>query len=186
VDEEVKDMKDDRYIISYPWVWSTWVKARILRDNREWLISSACLPYVNPKLFNELAKGRTVLLACPEREPPTHYGKIASMIRSCKPKSIIVVTIEGSPHCFTLHASVNEAVYILGARVERKHYVVVDGEKLVEIKPEAIRVARYLHLVNELIDKNPWILEKLAKHSLEHKQALRLEKTCNGKQNKTL
>ena len=40
---------------TYPWVWSTWVKAPILRD-RDLLIASACLPYVNPELFRKLAK----------------------------------------------------------------------------------------------------------------------------------
>jgi len=175
--EEVKYLTEGNICsANYPWVWSTWVKAKILKEHGDWLIASACLPYVNPDLFNKLAKGRVILLACPERESPTHYGKIASMIRSCKPKSITVVTIEGSPHCFTLHASINEASYILGMNVKRKHYVVVNGEELVEIKPEAVRVARYLHLVNELIDKNPWILDKLVKYSLEHQQELKLRR----------
>ena len=157
----------------YPWVWSTWVKAPILRG-RDLLIASACLPYVNPELFRKLAEGKTVLLACPERESPAHYGKIASIIRSSKPRSITVVTIDGSPHCFTLHASANEAEYILGEKVEKRHYVVVNGEKLVEVSPDAVRVARYLHLVDKLVKEHPEILKELEKVSLEYRQARRL------------
>ena len=154
----------------YPWVWSTWVKAPILQG-KDLLIASACLPIVNPELFRKLAEGKTVLLACPEREPPTHYGKIASIIRSSRPRSVTVVTIEGSPHCYTLHASVNEAEYILGEKVNKKHYVVVDGKELVEISPDAVRVARYLHLVDKLLKEKPEILKELEKHSLEYRQA---------------
>jgi len=152
----------------YPWIWSTWVKTPYIREtHKEWLIASACLPLVAPDIFQELSKNRAILLACPEREPPTHYGKIASMIRSCKPQKLVVVTVEGSPHCFTLHASVNEAEYILGQKVHREHYVVLDGEKLITVDPQAVRVARYLHLVDKLIKENPSILEELSSHSLE-------------------
>ena len=156
---------------SYPWVWSIWVKTPMLKG-ADILIASACLPYVNPKLFEELSKDKVVLLACPERENPTHYGKIASIIRSSKPRRITVVTVDGSPHCFTLHASVNEAEYILGEKVEKKHYVVVNAKELKEISPDAVRVARYLHLVDELLKEKPEVLEKLRKLSLEYRKVL--------------
>ncbi len=156
----------------YPWIWSTWVKTPYIRErHKEWLIASACLPLVAPEIFQELEKGKAVLLACPEREPPTHYGKMASMIRSCRPEKITVATVEGSPHCFTLHASVNEAEYILGERVKREHYVVLNGKELIPIKPEAVRVARYLHLVDRLLRQDPSVLDQLAAHSLEHQRA---------------
>ncbi|WP_440059432.1 4Fe-4S ferredoxin [Thermogladius sp. 4427co] len=156
-----------------PWIWSTWVKTTLLKG-AEILIASACLPIVNPRLFEELSKGKVVLLACPERESAAYYGKIASMIRSVKPKKITVVTIDGSPHCFALQASVNEAEYILGERVEREHYVVLDGEELKKISPDAVRIARYLSLVNKLITQHPEVLEELSRHSLEYAKAKEL------------
>ncbi len=110
---------------------------------------------------------------CPEQENPAVYGKIASVIRSSKPRSITVVTVDGSPHCFTLHAAVNEAFYILGEKIveERKHYVVVDGKELVEIHPDAIRLARYLSIMTRIVKEHPEYLEELKKHSLEYKLA---------------
>jgi len=156
--------------VENPWIWSTWVKAPILKSKKLFIVS-ACLPFVNPQLFEKIRSEGTVLLACPEREPATHYGKIASMIRSNEEsiEEIVVITIDGSPHCFTLQASVNEAEYILGKKLRKRHYVLVDGKELVEIDPVAIRVARYLHIVNELVKRNREEVDReLSKHSLEH------------------
>ncbi|RLF14674.1 MAG: 4Fe-4S ferredoxin [Thermoprotei archaeon] len=147
-----------------------WVKAPLLR-NADILIVSECLKYVNKDIFNTLCKGKVTLTVCPENENPELYGKLASIVRSSNPKSITVVTIEGSPHCFLVHAAINEAAYILGEKIPRKHYVVVNGRELVEITPEAVRVARYLSLVDKLIRKNRDILKELRKLSLEYKRA---------------
>ncbi|ADM28103.1 putative 4Fe-4S ferredoxin protein [Ignisphaera aggregans DSM 17230] len=159
-----------QYSIGYPWLWSTWVKAPILKNSRL-VIASACLPYVNRKLFEDIARDSTVLFACPEREHSALYGKIASIIRSSRPSEIHIVTIDGSPHCFNLHASANEAEYILGEKINKKHFVVLDGEKLIEIDPNSIRVARYLHLVDILYKMNRELIDReLMKHSLEYRK----------------
>ncbi|MCS7112152.1 MAG: 4Fe-4S ferredoxin [Ignisphaera sp.] len=154
------------------WLWSVWVKTPKLNNN-DILIVSACLPYVNREIYENLSNRKQTLFACPEREPASYYGKIASIIKSSKPRTITVATIDGSPHCFQLHAAVNEAVYITGEEVDRKHYVIVDGEKIVEISPDSVRVARYLHLVEKLINAHPEILEELKKHSLEYIESLK-------------
>lgn len=160
--------------ICYPWLLSVWVKTPILRDS-EILISSACLPLVDPTVFDELSRNRVTLLACPEREGATYYGKIASIFRSSKPRKLIVATIDGSPHCFTLHASVNEAEYILGERMDREHYV-LSGGRLRRINPDAVRIARYLSLVDDIISRDPSIINELSKLSEEYKMARKLYK----------
>ena len=151
-----------------------WVKAPILK-NSTLVIVSKCLKWVNPEIYDEFSKMGVVLENCPEQEGALSYGKIASIIRTNKPKKVVIVTIDGSPHCLTLQAALNEAAYILGERVEREHYVVVDAEKVVKISPEAIRVARYLSLVQKLIDEKPEILEDLKRLSREHNLALEVE-----------
>lgn len=142
--------------------------------NSDWLVVSECLKIVHPKTFEQISKDRIVLSCCPEAEDgPAIYGKLASMIRSNNPNSILVVTIECSPHCYTLQAAVNEALYICTTKpalVSRK--VFVDGV-LQEISPEAVRVARYLHLVEKLIRQSPGILQDLKKHSLEQQADLK-------------
>jgi len=142
----------------------------------ELVIVSACLPYINRNIFEKLAGGREVLLVCPERENTLYYGKLASIIKSSKPRKIIVVTVEGSPHCFTVHASVNEAEYVLDEEISREHYVLVGSDTLMEISPESIRVARYLHLVDKMVKNNPNILKELEKYSLEHISAIERRK----------
>ena len=156
------------------WIWSTWVKTPFL-ESQEILVASACLPVVNPELFRELSENRITLLACPERESAAYYGKLASIIRSTKPRRLIVVTIDGSPHCFALQAAVNEAEYILGEEVEREHYVIVDGRELKKISPNAVRVARYLSIINSIIESSPNILKELEKHSKEYSMSLNLD-----------
>ncbi|MEM2739515.1 MAG: 4Fe-4S ferredoxin [Candidatus Bathyarchaeia archaeon] len=160
--------------VCYPWLLSVWVKTPILRDS-EILISSACLPLVDPTVFDELSRDRVTLLACPEREGATYYGKIASIFRSSKLRKLIVATIDGSPHCFTLHASVNEAEYILGERIDREHYVLSSG-KLKRINPDTVRVARYLSLVDEILSRDPSVIDELSKLSEEYKMARKLYK----------
>jgi len=152
------------------WVWSTWVKTPLLKG-RDLVIASACLRFVNSEIVEKIARDKVVLVACPEREHPALYGKIASIVRSLKPRSITVVTIDGSPHCLQLHAAVNEAEYILGEKLSKRHYVVVDGRDLHEISPDTVRVARYLHLVEKLVRERPEILAELEEHSLEYRQA---------------
>ncbi len=169
----------DTYKHCSMWLWSTWVKTPKL-NNSDILIVSACLTHVNRELFEELSNNKQTLLACPEREPAAYYGKIASIIKSSKPRTITVATIDGSPHCFQLHAAINEAIYILGKEVVRKHYVVVDGKKLVEISPNSIRIARYLHLVEKLINMYPKILEELKEHSLEYIESIKDKKEFNS------
>lgn len=164
----------------YRWVWNTWVKAPILKG-ADLLICSACLPAVSPEIFEKVSQGKTVLFACPEQESPTHYGKIASIIRSSRPRSITVVTIDGSPHCFTLHASLNEAEYILGEKVNKEHYVVVDAKELVRISPDAVRVARYLSVVQKMIEKAPEAVKELEKHSEEYRLSRQLEKASSSR-----
>ncbi|MHA1593215.1 MAG: 4Fe-4S ferredoxin [Candidatus Baldrarchaeia archaeon] len=144
-----------------------WVKAPKLKG-ADLLIVGECVKEVNPEVFEEFSKGRVVLSACPEGENSLLYGKIGTIIRASRPRSITVLTVDGSPHCFLLHAAVNEAIFIVGNEIPRKHYVLVNGTELVEISPDAVRVARYLHLVNEIIKKNPEVLNALERCSLEY------------------
>jgi len=145
-----------------------WVKAPQLH-NADIVIFGECVEFVNPEIFENLSKNRVVLTYCPEAEGHLSYGKLASIIRSSKPKSIWIVTIDGSPHCLTLHAALNEALYILNEDIRREHYVLVDGKDLVKISPDTVRIARYLHIVNDLLKKNPEVLSELMNHSLEYK-----------------
>jgi len=149
----------------------TWVKAPPLRGARI-LLAAECVKNLYPDIFSQLSEGRVALTCCPEAENPTLLmGKLASIVRCSRPAELVVVSVEGSPHCFLLHAAVNEALFDVGAReLPVRHYVVLEG-RLIEVSEEAARVARYLHIVQKAIEKCPELLEELKRYSLEHRWA---------------
>ena len=151
---------------------STWVKHPGIRG-ADLCIVSECLQSVNPRLFEELTRGCVTLLACPEKEGGLHYGKLAMILRTAKPSSLKVVTIDGSPHCIQLHAAANAAELLLGRPIPKKHVVVVDGVEPVEVDPMAVRVSRYLSVVDRLFrERREEVLRELAKHSIEVSEEL--------------
>ncbi len=154
-----------------PDLMGLWVKAPILKNSKVAIVSK-CLKFVNPELYSEISRGKVVLEYCPEQEGNAVYGKIASMIRSTKPDKLYIYTIDGSPHCLTLQAAVNEAAYILKEKIHREHFVVLDGKDLVKISPESIRLARYLSIVEKVLRSNTDVLNELKEHSNEYKIAL--------------
>lgn len=156
----------------------TWVKHPALRG-AEILILSECLATIWPGLAQEFSRGRTVLTICPEAELSAHVtGKLASMIRSSAPRTLTVLSVAGSPHCSLLHALVNEALYLAQAyALPVRHFVVVEGNPY-PVSSEAIRVSRYLNLVEELVRAHPEAVEKVERLSLEQ-QAERRAKSAN-------
>ncbi len=150
----------------------TWAKAPFLKD-ADVLIVSECLKYIYPEVATEFSEGRAVLTVCPEAEQNAIvYGKLASMIRSSPPKTITVLTVECSPHCYLLHAAVNEAIYIADSSIPVSHFVCLNGE-IIEVSNDAIRLARYLHLVQKALDNDPWLREKLGELSLEQQAEIK-------------
>ncbi|MGY4707674.1 4Fe-4S ferredoxin [Candidatus Bipolaricaulota sp. J31] len=150
---------------------STWVKHPALRG-ADLLVVAECVRTVWPELYGELSQGRAPLSICPEAENDAHVvGKLSSMIRSSMPRSLAVLSVAGSPHCSLLHHLVNEAIYVAGAHgLPLTHLVILEG-KVQEVSAAAVRVARYLPLVEELVRRDPGILEELSRYSLEHRAA---------------
>jgi len=145
----------------------TWVKAPFLKG-ASLLLLSECAQDVSPEVCKRFAKGRMVLTSCPEVENVEMImGKLSSISTCSNPRDLTVLTMEGSPHCFALHAAANEALFITKAKVPLSHFVILEG-KVLEVSSESVRVARYLHLVQKCIQRCPDILEDLSRHSLEH------------------
>ena len=156
---------------------SIWVKSPQLKGSNL-VIVSECLKFGNLELFKRITNGKVALLVCPEREGVLYYGKIATIIKCNEPKLIEVYTVDGSPHCFQVHAAINEAEFILGKKLNKRHYVIVNMENIIEIDPDVVRISRYLHIVHELLSKYPEVkklaLEKLKSLSIEYRTYLTL------------
>jgi len=145
-----------------------WVKAPLLRE-ASLLLVGECVQVIYPRIYKNFVEGRVALTSCPEAESAgAIMGKLASIITCSRPKEITVLTVEGSPHCFVLHAAMNEALFVTGSNIPSKHFVIVKGEPI-EVSPESVRVGRYLHLTQKCIEKYPEILKELSRHSLEHR-----------------
>jgi hypothetical protein len=148
-----------------------WVKGSFLRG-ASILILSECLRQIHPKLCEEFSKDRLSLSICPEREGfDGIVTKLATILRTSNPRDLTVLTMEGSPHCLFLHTSVLQALFLTGLGIRSRHFVVLDGVPL-EVRPEAVRIARYLHLVDRLLTKCPEALEGIKELSHEQRKAM--------------
>ena len=146
----------------------TWVKASYLKRS-SLLLLSECAKDIFPDVCQKFAKGRVVLTSCPEVENSEMImGKLASILTCSNPSDLTVLTMEGSPHCLSLHSAANEALFITKASVPLSHFVILEG-RAIEVSSESVRVARYLHLVQKCIQRCPDILEDLGRYSLEQR-----------------
>jgi hypothetical protein len=108
----------------------TWVKAPFLK-RASLLLLSECAQEVFPDVCKKFAKGRVVLTSCPELENAEMImGKLSSILTCSNPSDLTVLTMEGSPHCFALHAAANEAFFVTKASVPLSHFVVLEGKAI--------------------------------------------------------
>jgi len=146
----------------------TWVKAPFLRES-SLLIVGECVQTTFPRVYKKFEKGRLVLSNCPEAENNGLItSKLATILACANPKEVTVLTVDGSPHCFALHSTLNQTLFLTKAKTPSHHYVIVNGEAL-EVDHESVRVGRYLHLVQKCVLNQPEILEELRRYSLEQR-----------------
>jgi hypothetical protein len=131
---------------------STSVTSDELRKKRL-LIYGSCLKKEAPKLLAKLSKGKTLLHVCLEEVHMNVVGfKLATILKVSEPKSVTVLTFDGSPHCLQLHFAVEQAKDVVEFPVEVTHYVIEKGQ-LRRISPPAVKVARHLSRIQSLMDK---------------------------------
>jgi hypothetical protein len=145
----------------------THVKSPFLKQ-ASLLITGECVQHTFPNIYKQFAKEKVILTCCPEAEGATLLtGKTATLLACSKPKDVTVLTIDGSPHCFQLHAALNQALFLTKLKIPLRHIVIIENEAR-EVSSESVRVGRYLHLVQKCIHTYPKILQELNRLSLEH------------------
>ena len=149
----------------------TYVKAPFLRE-APILIVGECIQSTFPKIWKKFTENRVVLTSCPQSQGFSGLVEKIAMIVTCSnPKEMIVLTVNGSPHCNMLHVSVNGAVFLTKSEIFTRHFVIVGESEIEEVSPESIRVGRYLHLVEKCIQKCPEVVSNLKHLSLEQQVA---------------
>ena len=128
------------------------VASRSIRRTRKLLLYGTCVRDEYPELFNSVAKDRTPLAVCLEDEHMNMVAlKLASILARVKLDEVVVLTVDGSPHCVQLHMLVEEVDKIVGG-FKRVHLVIENGV-LVEIPKECIKVCRYLTKIKKMLVK---------------------------------
>ncbi|MEZ0346710.1 MAG: 4Fe-4S ferredoxin [Infirmifilum sp.] len=139
--------------LAYKRLSETNVASRFIRESRRVLIYGACVRDEYPEIYEEFSRGRVPLAVCLEAE---HFNiialKVASMFARVDLEEVVVLTVDGSPHCVGLHHAVEEAIRVTGKKLLVKHYVIERGEA-VEVSSEAVKAARYLSRVQRLMDE---------------------------------
>jgi len=126
-----------------------------LRRLKRLLIYGTCVRDLYPDIYNEYSKGRVALSACLEK---THFNmvtlKVASIMARVPLEEIVILTVDGSPHCIQLHMALQEAVKLTKASIICKHVVIENG-KPIEVDDKHVKTARYLSKIKRLLDRGP-------------------------------
>lgn len=131
------------------------VAGRGIRERRKLLIYGSCVEIEYPRLYNKYRRGRVPLKVCLEREHMNMVGfKVASMMARVDLDEIVVLTVDGSPHCVQLHMMMEEVEKITGkmGKLNVKHVVIENG-KDIEVDSKCIKVARYLTKIQRLMER---------------------------------
>ncbi|MCX8168706.1 MAG: 4Fe-4S ferredoxin [Candidatus Methanomethylicia archaeon] len=126
------------------------VASKEIRNKKKILLVGTCLINEYPKIIEKYIEGKVKLNICLERE---HFNmaclKLASIIARVPLEEVIILTVDGSPHCIQLHFMMDEIEKITGKKLNRRHIVVYKG-KDIEVNVENVKKARYLtKIVNE-------------------------------------
>jgi len=134
-------------------------RSRMLRSSDKVLIIGRCVEIEHGNVLATFKdSGYSILSVCLEEEHINMVGfKLAGIMRRCRDflKEVAILTVDGSPHCVQLHFMVEEAFKITGleGKMQRRHFVIVKGEGVVEIPKEGVKVARYLSKISKLIER---------------------------------
>lgn len=131
------------------------VAGREIRNKRKILIYGSCIEIEYPNFYEKYSSGRVPLKACLEKDHMNMVGfKVASMIARVDLDEIVVLTVDGSPHCIQLHMMIEEVRKIVenNKKLNVKHVVIEDGRDVV-IDSRCIKVARYLTKIQRLMEK---------------------------------
>ncbi|NVM54080.1 MAG: hypothetical protein HWN66_10305 [Candidatus Helarchaeota archaeon] len=125
------------------------------RDTQKLLLYGTCVPDRYPAILKEFTEGRTPVHVCLEAFHMDHVGyKLVNIIKYSKIEELIILTIDGSPHCYQLHALGQDIKrhFTSEGKVKISHFVIEKGE-IHEITYQTITVARHLHRVQKLLDE---------------------------------
>jgi hypothetical protein len=127
---------------------------QILREKGKLLLIGSCMdryPQVVQD-FSERDSGFAVLHVCLEETHVNQVGfKIGSIIKYASITDVVVLTVDGSPHCVQLHYVVEDIKRHFAPDIETKHFVVEKGT-VHEVSADAVKMSRHLSRIQKQLD----------------------------------
>lgn len=132
---------------------TTNVGDREIMKTKKLLLYGTCLAEKYPNVLEEYKEGRVALSVCLERDHMNMIAfKLATMVKSAKLEEIIVLTVDGSPHCVQLHQAVSEVNRLFDVPPSTRYFVVEHG-KIHEVDVKTVKTSRFLSTISELLKK---------------------------------
>lgn len=130
------------------------VAGKKIRKNKKILLYGTCIYYEYPDILRSLTKDRVPLAVCLEKEHMNMVAlKLASILARIPLKEIVVLTVDGSPHCVQLHMAVEEVIKIVKPTNIIVKHLVIENNKIIEIDEKCIKYARYLSKIKRMLEK---------------------------------
>lgn len=127
-----------------------------IREKGQLLLVGSCVPIRFSKIvrdFIERDGGYFPLHVCLEQDHVNQVGfKIGSIVSYSKVKRIVILTIDGSPHCVQLHFVLEDIKKHFIQNIKVEHYVIEKG-RLFKISAASVKRARHLSKIQSMIDR---------------------------------
>ncbi|MBD3229686.1 MAG: 4Fe-4S ferredoxin [Candidatus Lokiarchaeota archaeon] len=119
------------------------------------LLYGSCIEENYPEILKQFLKKEDIepIHICLETFHMDHVGyKLANIIKYSKIEFMTILTVDGSPHCLGLHMIAQDIIRNFSPNLIVEHWVIEKG-KLFQISKEAIKTARHLHMVKQLLEE---------------------------------
>jgi len=129
------------------------VGAKFLRRTNRFLLVGSCVLDEHPEIAKQCGRGRVCLHICLEAfHMNMAETKLACIVQLHQPTELLVLTVDGSPHCLQLHMLAEDLRRYFNSNLEVGHLVIEHGQ-LHAISEAAVKTARHLHSVQQLLDE---------------------------------
>jgi hypothetical protein len=132
---------------------STNIGSKYLRQSDKLLLVGTCVPVEYPEIYRKYAKNRVCLHVCLETfHMNMAETKLACILKIHQPSEILVLTVDGSPHCLQLHVLAEDMHRYFDIDGRIQHVVVEKGNSYL-IDGVAVKTARHLHKIQRLLNE---------------------------------
>jgi hypothetical protein len=125
-----------------------------LRERGKLLLIGSCMDRY-PDIVEEFSErngGFAALQVCLEETHVNQAGfKIGSIIKYAGITDVVVLTVDGSPHCIQLHYVIEDIKRHFAPEITTAHYVIEKGI-VYEVSAEAVKRSRHLSKIQKMLE----------------------------------